>query len=189
MAVTGSDLGRPVRIYLCGSVKKGLLDNRSEEEFWDPAHEIAIAKALDRPVELLNPSKTKIRRSNYFINFGCDIFLVQSSDLLFADLRSEKGIGVGAELMFARQAGIPVIAWLPPDSHYRRDLTDVFGEDLHNWVHPFAYALSDYIEDSLNAVCERAKSILAGEVQPVMRNKEIKQATDAFLREYPDFER
>lgn len=187
MALTGSDLNRPVRIYLCGSVKKGLEDNRPEEEFWAHAHEMAIVASLDRPVELLNPSKTQIRRSDYFINFGCDMYLVQSSDLLLADLRSEKGIGVGAELMFARQAGIPVIAWLPPDSHYRRDLTDVFGEDLHNWVHPFAYALSDYIEDSLEAVCERAKAILAGEVQSVMINKEIKYATDAFLREYPDF--
>lgn len=188
MVLTCSDSGRPVRIYLCGSVKKGLTDNRPEEEFWAPRDEEAIANALDRPVELLNPSKTQIRRSDYFVNFGCDIFLIQSSDLLFADLRSEKGIGVGAELMFARQAAIPVITWLPPDSHYRRDLTDVFGEDLHNWVHPFAYALSDYIEDSLDAVCERAKSILAGEVEPIMRNKEIKRATETFLREYPDFQ-
>lgn len=185
MAIKGDD--NSVRIYLCGSVKKGLRDERPETEFWSPEHELYIANALERKVELLNPSKTEISRRDYFVNFGCDIFLVQSADLLFADLRSEKGIGVGAELMFARQTGIPVITWLPPKTHYRRDLIDVFGEDLHDWFHPFAFALSDYIEDTLEAVCNRASSILAGQSQSTIRDKAIDRATETFLSSYPDF--
>lgn len=178
-----------VRVYLCGSVKKGAADDRGEDDFWTSSHEEFILAEMPGSVELLNPSKTAISREDYFINFGCDIFLVQSADLLFADLRSEKGIGVGAELMFARQAGIPVIAWLPPNSHYRRDLSDVFGENLQNWVHPFAYALSDYVEDSLHAVCQRAKSILTGAANPTIPSKGIQRATAAFLNAYPEFRR
>ena len=175
-----------VRIYLCGSVKKGLADDRPTGEFWLPEHERVIARAVIGAVELLNPSKTKISRQDYFVNFGCDIFLVRSSHLVIADLRSEKGIGVGAELMFARQAGIPVVSWLPPNSHYRRDLSDVFGEDLRDWVHPFAFALSDYIEDSLEAVCMRANMILSG-TSPRAEGKAIEVAVEKFLIQYPEF--
>lgn len=176
-----------IRIYLCGSVKKGLADNRPATEFWSPEHEDFIGRAIDGCVQLLNPSKTPISRQDYFMNFGCDIFLVRSSHLVIADLRSEKGIGVGAELMFARQAGIPVVAWLPPDSHYRRDLSDVFGENLRNWVHPFAFALSDYVEDSLEDVCHRANAILDGSVDRTNHSKTIDRAIEKFLGSYPDF--
>lgn len=189
MALSDCRSNNPVRIYLCGSVKKGLTDNRAPTEFWTPEQEDFIQRTVDGFVQLLNPSKTEISRQDYFINFGCDIFLVQSSCLLIADLRSEKGIGVGAELMFARQAGIPVIAWLPPESHYRRNLSDVFGEDLQNWVHPFAFALSDYVEDSLEAVCHRANTILAGSVERTSPHKTIEQAIDRFLLHYPEFKR
>jgi hypothetical protein len=178
-----------IRIYLCGSVKKGLTDNRPETEFWSPQHEDLIGRTIKGNIELLNPSKTPISRKDYFTNFGCDLFLVQSSNLLIADLRSEKGIGVGAEMMFARQAAIPVIAWLPPESHYRRDLSNVFGEDLQNWMHPFAYALSDYLEDSLEAVCHRANAILSGSIDRISESKTIERAIDKFLTRYPEFRR
>jgi hypothetical protein len=178
-----------VRIYLCGSVKKGVTDTRPGTEFWSPEHEEFIARTIDGNVELLNPSKTPISRKDYFINFGCDIFLVRSAHLLIVDLRSEKGIGVGAELMFARQARVPVIAWLPPGSHYRRDLSDVFGEDLQNWVHPFAFSLSDYIEDNLEAVCCRANAILSGSLDLAHQSRTIEDAIDSFLALYPGFRR
>lgn len=178
-----------VRIYLCGSIKKGSTDNRSSEEFWTTEHEDFIKEALGVEVDLLNPAKSKISRKDYFVNFGCDIFLVKSSVMLFADLRSEKGIGVGAEIMYARQAGIPVIAWLPPSSHYRRDLSNVYGEDLRDWIHPFAFALSDYIEDSLELVCDRAIAILQDKVARTKGEKGIDHAIEKFLGAYPEFRR
>lgn len=178
-----------IRIYLCGSVRKGLTDDRPVSEFWSPEQENYIAEAVNGDIELLNPSKTPISRKDYLVNFGCDIFLVQSSDLLIADLRSERGIGVGAELMFARQANIPVIAWLPPDSHYRRDLSNVFGEDLEDWVHPFAFALSDYIENTLEAVCHRANAVLSGSVSRISESKAVDRAIEKFLNLYPRFKR
>lgn len=175
------------RIYLCGSIKKGVSDVRSSNEFWTEEDEARIIDRLKEPVLLLNPAKTAIKRQDYFLNFGCDIFLVQSADLVIADLRSEKGIGVGAELMFAKQSGIPVISWLPQNSHYRRDLTDVFGEDLSNWIHPFAYSLSDYIEDSLERVCERSNGVLFSSEMHLDGENVIPKAIDRFLTNHPEY--
>jgi len=109
---------------------------------------------LGKETLLLNPAKTPIRRNDYFVNYGCDLHLVSVSDVVLVDLRQEKGIGVGAELMFAQQTDRPVVAWIPPNSYYRRDRVDgVFGEDLVNWVHPFAFGLCDVLADTLLDAC------------------------------------
>lgn len=178
---------KKLRIYLCGSIKKGDSDLRPSNEFWTEEDEITIKSKLNFDVDLLNPAKTKISRNDYFVNFGADLFLVQSSDMIFADLRSEKGIGVGAEMMFARQSGIPVIAWLPERTHYRRDLSDVFGEDLKRWIHPFAFALSDHIAQTLDEVCQIANAIADCNLSSVDSSKNINRAIDRFLENYPEY--
>jgi hypothetical protein len=140
----------PLRIYLSGSVRKGAGDPRSPDHFWTREDEEFIRANAGGPVELLNPAKTDIRRQDFALNFGCDLHLVSISDVVLVDARREKGIGVGAEMMFAVQRGIPVIAWVPPDTHYRRSkVSDLFGEDLHDWTHPFVFGLSDYVVDNL----------------------------------------
>lgn len=187
MAVNHKPSGETVtRIYLCGSVKKGQTDNRPINEFWTDQNEAFIMEHVRGEVEILNPSKTNINRQDYFTNFGCDMFLLQSSDLMIVDLRSEKGIGVGAELMHARHNNIPVAAWLPADSYYKRDLFDVFGEDLRNWIHPFAFALSDFIGETLLEVCEKVNEVLAGNVPRIDSHKSIANAVRKFEQQYPE---
>ena len=140
----------PLRIYLSGSIRKGVGDPRSPDYFWTREDEEFIHANAGVPVELLNPAKTDIRRQDFALNFGCDLYLVSISDVVLVDARREKGIGVGAEMMFAVQRGIPVITWAPPDTHYRRPkVPDLFGEDLHDWTHPFVFGLSDHVVDDL----------------------------------------
>jgi hypothetical protein len=159
-------MNRPLRIYLSGSIRKGDADSRPEEQFWSEADERYIkANAGVREVELLNPAKTQLRRSDFGLNFGCDLFLVSISDVLLVDARTEKGIGVGAEMMFAAQNGIPVITLAPPESHYRRRFVpNVFGEDLHEWTHPFIFGLSDHIADNLASAMEFVRAHTRGEL-------------------------
>ena len=143
-------MARPLRIYLSGSIKKGAADPRSPDHFWTRDEEEFIRANAGGLVELLNPAKTDIRRQDFAINFGCDLHLVSIADVVLVDARREKGIGVGAEMMFAVQRGIPVVTWAPADTHYRRSkVADLFGEDLHNWTHPFVFGLSDRVVDDL----------------------------------------
>jgi hypothetical protein len=93
---------RKIRIYLSGSVKKGRDDNRNPSEFWTADDENFIFKKINLEVVLLNPSKSPISRNDYFVNYGCDLYLVESADVVLVDLRGERGIGVGAELMYAQ---------------------------------------------------------------------------------------
>jgi hypothetical protein len=139
-------------IYLSGSIRKGRQDNRQSGSFWSEDEERRVAQGIEGAnVHTLNPAKSDIRRSDYIANFGCDLHLVNISDVVLVDARTRKGIGIGAEMMFARFEGIPVITICPRNSNYRRDfVADVFGEDLHDWVHPFIAGLSDHIVESLD---------------------------------------
>ena len=75
-------------------------------------------------------------------------------------------------MMFAVQNGLPVITWSPPESHYRRKfLPNVYGEDLHDWTHPFIFGLSDYIVDTLEGAVALIRQHI--EIAPLERRTSL----------------
>jgi hypothetical protein len=144
---------RPMLVYLSGNVRKGDADLRPPEAFWSPEDEARlVAGVTSTPLVLLNPARSRVDRADYRANFGCDLHLVRTSDAILVDARSERGIGVGGEMMFARYAGTPVITVCPPNTFYRRDvIPGVDGRDLRDWVHPFVAGLSDEVVSDLDA--------------------------------------
>lgn len=172
---------RPLRIYLSGSIRKGADDPRPSDHFWTRDDEEAIRSGIGSPVELLNPAKTDIRRQDFGLNFGCDLHLVSISDVMLVDARRAKGIGIGAEMMFAAQCGIPVITWAPWETHYRRSsVSDVFGEDLTNWIHPFVFGLSDHVVDELERAIDIIRDLAGGE--PITKTVAIGDLIDRYRR-------
>jgi hypothetical protein len=178
-----------VRIYLSGSIKKGDGDSRPDDYFWTSQNEQELTSRINHEVELLNPAKTPISRNGFYINYGCDLYLVSISSVVVADLRRSKGIGVGAELMYANLHGIPVIGWLPPDSEYKRDLVkNINGEDLIDWVHPFAFGLCDMRFETLAEIgFELEMMIKTHNFKKSYRSPQ--HSIDKFLERYPDFEK
>jgi hypothetical protein len=135
-----------VRIYLAGSVPKGASDRRGSDEFWSEEDERFILEGVEASqVKTLNPNASGISRADFYANFGCDLALVDSSDIVFVDGRAKRGIGVGAEMMFAAMRGIHVVAICPRETVYRRRIDDLFGEDLTEWIHPFVVGLADHV--------------------------------------------
>ncbi|MDQ1159581.1 hypothetical protein QE385_003978 [Sphingomonas sp. SORGH_AS 950] len=172
---------RPLRIYLSGSIRKGAQDPRSPDHFWSHDDEEAIRSGVGSPVELLNPAKTDIRRQDFGLNFGCDLHLVSISDVMLVDARRAKGIGIGAEMMFAAQRGIPIITWAPWETHYRRSsVPDVFGEDLTDWIHPFVFGLSDHVVDELECAIDIIRGLARSE--PISKTVAIGEQIDRYRR-------
>ena len=149
-------------IYLSGSVKKGTNDKRDLSYFWaDDQEQYILANVKARKVILLNPSKTKIDRADFLAHFGCDLHQISISDIMLVDFRKEKGIGIGAEMMFAQQNGIPVISFCPKNTNYRRNLTNFIGQDIADWIHPFVFGLSNAICSTLEECVEEINHILS----------------------------
>lgn len=157
---------RNLLVYLSCTIRKGPTDMRSPDFFCGEEElKRLLAPVTSADVTLLDPAKSGCRRNDIYANYGCDLYMIGISNIVVVDARMEKGVGVGAELMYARQCGIPVIAVCPPESNYRRTLLrDVCGEDLRNWVHPFIYNLSSIIVDDFDSAGNAIEAFASGQL-------------------------
>ena len=71
------------------------------------------------------------------------------SHVVFVDARDRRGLGVGAEMMWAKMNKIPVVTWAPKDSHYNKTKASILGVEVDDFIHPFVHGLSDKIVDTL----------------------------------------
>jgi hypothetical protein len=143
-----------LRVYLSGSTRQGKRDLRSSDHFWSEAHEEIIRGSVNAAeVEFLSAMRGPIELTDNRACFGGDLSLIRSSDLVLVDARTEKGIGVGAEMMFAAYESRPVVTWLPRGSPYLQcNARCGIGSESCSHIHPFIYGLSDYIVENLSCV-------------------------------------
>lgn len=137
-----------IAIYLAGSIKKG--HENANESFWTIEDMDLIKKSLENyAVSFLNPAFRTDDLSDQFSVFGRDMLQVFSSNTVFVDARDRRGLGVGAEMMWAKINRIPVVTWAPRNSHYNKDQATILGMPVANFIHPFVESLSDKIVEDL----------------------------------------
>ena len=151
---------KTIHIYLAGTIKKG--KEEEHELTWTEQHKELLQNQLSCSVVFLNPAYRSDDLSDQVSVFGRDLFQVFSSNLVLVDARERRGLGVGAEMMFAKMHRIPVVSWLPNDSHYNREEIHFLGQTVKSWIHPFVFNLSDYLAPSL----EDAASWIEKELLP-----------------------
>lgn len=148
-------------IYLAGNIQKG--HEKESQIFWSQADRDSIQKKLTSvDISFLNPAIRKDDLSDQMSVFGRDMTQVYLSDIVFVDARERRGLGVGAEMMWAKIHRIPILTLAPFDSHYRKSKVTLLGEDVENWVHPFIEGLSDAIVTDLSDACAWINRFLEG---------------------------
>lgn len=177
MTVTVKD---PLCIYLSGNIKKGKEDEN--ELSWTQEDMDMLQRQIPSvKLTFLNPASRSDDLSDQKSVFGRDLFQVYSSHLVFVDARGKRGLGVGAEMMFAKMHDIPVIAWLPENSHYHREHIHLLGQHVTSWIHPFVFNLSDYLAvDLMQAGCWINDFLLANKVS-IKGPESIKEAMNYYL--------
>lgn len=137
-----------VSIYLAGKIQKA--HEAPNETYWTEEDQEAIRKAMSPcRVHFLNPAIRTDDLSDQKSVFGRDMMQVFSADAVFVDARDRRGLGVGAEMMWAKFNRIPVVSLAPLGSHYNKAATSLLGVEVNSWVHPFIEGLSDQIVSSL----------------------------------------
>lgn len=135
-----------ISLYLAGSIKKG---HEQTESVWTEEHMSSIQETLsDYHVTFLNPAFRTDNLSDQKSVFGRDMVQVFCADVVFVDARDRRGLGVGAEMMWAKLNKIAVVTWAPRNTHYHKDQTTILGVPVDNFVHPFVEGLSDQIVES-----------------------------------------
>jgi len=144
---------RELCLYLSGSIRKGQEDHK--KSFWS-ADDLSTLKEKLLPIKaiFLNPALRSDDLSDFSSTFGRDLLQVLCSDLVIVDARDRRGIGIGAEMAYAKINNIPVIAIAPRGTHYHRENFMFMNQHLNTWVHPFVFGLSDQVVASVEAAAE-----------------------------------
>jgi len=152
-----------VSIYLAGKIQKG---HEDPKEFYWHSDDLEALKKFLYPVTpvFLNPADRLDDLSDQKSVFGRDMLQVFSSDLVLVDARARRGLGVGAEIMWAKMNGIPVVSWAPEGTHYYHKSATLLGVTVHNWIHPFVESLSDRLVEDLEEAAKAVRAVLAQEV-------------------------
>lgn len=138
-----------ISIYLAGSIKKD--HEKADESFWTNDDMKFLKKELPEfKLSFLNPAFRSDNLSDQRSVFGRDMTQVFCSDVVFVDARDRRGLGVGAEMMWAKFHKIPIVTLAPKDSHYNKSKTTLLDVPVENWVHPFVESLSDAIIENLS---------------------------------------
>lgn len=170
---------KKISIYIAGSVRKDANDENNVFASDDIKDEL-IKSLSDFKVIIFDPNESKIFGDDSISRFGKDCLQVVSSNFLVIDLREKRGLGVGAEMMLAKEKGIPVIAVCPSESHYKRNMTFHNGTVSPKWVHPFVGALSDGIVENFSEAGEWIRDFIKNPFK-VRSGKIIDQAIKEYL--------
>ncbi|MDO5758372.1 MAG: hypothetical protein Q4P24_12880 [Rhodobacterales bacterium] len=89
--------------------------------------------------------------------------------------------------MLADQLKVPTFGILGQSSEYQKDvLTNLSGQDIEGWTHPFAEGLCDELFDNVEAACVRLNQLLEGEGVASTYGEKSQAAIQYFRSKSPD---
>ena len=170
-----------IAIYLAGSIKKG--HENPNKSFWTDDDQNLLKTTLKHyEIVFLNPAFRSDDLSDQYSVFGRDMLMVWSSHIVFVDARDRRGLGVGAEMMWAKLNQIPVVTWAPKNSHYHKSQTTILGVVVNDFVHPFVEALSDQLVDNLIEGAEWIEKFLSDPSSVKIKNIEHIQSAMQYYK-------
>jgi nucleoside 2-deoxyribosyltransferase len=168
---------QPIRIYLAGKVAKGeevgsALDWRNQY--------IEVLKGAGA-FDFISPEDPSLDESKPVEVFGHDCYQVKSCDIVVTNASTKLGAGTAQEMVIAKYFVKPVLTILPKDTHHRRTNLMMNGITVPDWIHPFIYAMSDGIFESVSELSTFLGSQGAALTQMNPRGISF---IDAAIREY-----
>lgn len=166
------NLQRKIIIYLAGKIPNGN-ETPNDALHWTKHHMDHLRSNLSEfDVVLLNPAFKDCDLTDQDTVFGRDMHYVFSSDIIFVDARGPRGLGVGAEMMWAKANGIPVISWAPKNTYYNMSSTMVFGTYVPDFIHPFVNGLSDKVAEDIQEGAEWIKQFVKDPHSVAIKNSD-----------------
>lgn len=172
-------------IYLSGSIKKST-STGSDDSYWTESHTAVISeslRAVGHNAVFLNPASRSDDVSDGLSAFGRDMLQVYLSDLVLADMREKRGIGIGYEVALANFKCVPVVSWAPPGTHYRPGKAEVLGRPVEeDWIHPFVAPPSQQIIEELPQIAKAVGQLPLGRKIPLSDSDYVLKAILYYLR-------
>jgi hypothetical protein len=101
-------------------------------------------------VEFISPEDPTLDESKPLQIFGHDCFQIKEADMIIIDASSKLGVGTAQEMVIAKYFGKLVFSILPKNTHHRRSNLQMHGVLVEDWIHPFIYAMSDRVFETID---------------------------------------
>jgi len=138
-----------ILIYPSGSIRKQDGDQRP---IWTAVERRALSKELiPHVVRFFAPDAPVPYIDRPDVMFGRDMYQVRNAEFIVVDARERRGIGVGVEMMAARQFNKPILVVCPYNSHYRRDRLDYRESVVTDYLHPHLCLLADVVLEDFSS--------------------------------------
>jgi len=136
-----------ISIYFAGTIAK---DHEVMDSMWTEEDFTQLQKDISPfLLNFMNPAHRTDDMNDPKSVFGRDMTQIFLSDIIFVDARHRRGLGVGAEMMWAKFLAKPLLILVPNESYYRKSNIDVLGTHVAEYVHPFVDTLCDQMVTTL----------------------------------------
>ena len=137
-------------IYLAGSVPKG---DKDQENFTD--WRVRWGKVLTEVFEntqIIDPYDRDLDEGDFLQVVGMDFGYIKQALLIVINAEEKIGAGTAMEMVAAKYLKKPVVTVLPKNTHHRRSNVIFHGKLVEDWIHPFIWAFSDFIVESVEEI-------------------------------------
>ena len=138
-----------MKIYLAGSVPKGDEEAKTFDD-WRSRYKQSLQKFFD--ADFIEPYHRDLDEGDLLAVVGQDCRHIKGSSMVIVNAEEKLGVGTAQELVIAKYFKKPVISVLPKDTHHRRSKVVFHGRLVEDWIHPFIFAFSDFIVESVDKI-------------------------------------
>lgn len=152
-------------IYLAGSIPKG--DKEADGYVnWRLKYQAELEKAFP-DAKFIDPFRLEKDENDPKLVFGEDCKHISEANLVVVRADEKMGAGTSMELVIAKYLKKPVVTILPKESHHRRQNLYFAKVLVKDWIHPFVWAMSDYIVERIEEVESIKDKILSEPVRDI----------------------
>lgn len=146
-----------MRIYLAGIVPKG--DKEKEVSINWRAQYQSTLESVFPDAQFIDPYHRDVDESDFLYVFGKDCLEVKNADLIIVNAENKLGVGTSQEMVIAKYFNKKVLTVLPRNSYHRRPDVKFHGVTVADWIHPFIFAFSDMIVESVEELGVRVGEV------------------------------
>lgn len=152
-------------IYLAGSVPKG---DKDQENFvdWRARWEQVLTKVFE-DTQIIDPYNPDLDEGDFLQVVGQDFGYIKRAFLIVINAEEKIGAGTATEMVVAKYFKKPVVTVLPKNTHHRRSNIVFHGKLVEDWIHPFIWAFSDFIVESVGSIEKLKEQLDSCEVKDI----------------------
>lgn len=153
-----------MKIYLAGSVPKGDEEAKKFDD-WRSRYKQSLQNIFD--ADFIEPYHRDLDEGDLMAVVGQDCRHIKESALVIVNAEEKLGVGTAQELVIAKYFRKPVVSVLPEETHHRRSNIVFHGKSIADWIHPFIYAFSDFIVESVQGVGKIKDEIFSSKIKDI----------------------